>query len=89
MNALHEYNMDSMDFTSELSEPKTKTVPAVIFKEGDLILYREYIRYTVDYTENPPKETFDFSGRIIIERIASTKDDCTTIDKVFEGVMQE
>lgn len=81
--------MDSEEFTSELSEPKTKTVPAVIFKEGDLLLYREYIRYTIDYTENPPKETFDFSGRVIIERIASTKDDCTIIDKVFEGVAQE
>ena len=88
MNTLHEYNIDSVEFSSELSQPKTQTVPAVILKEGDLILYREYIRYTVDYTENPPKETFDFSGRIIIERIASTKDDCTTIDKVFEGVMQ-
>lgn len=89
MNTLHEYNMDSMDFTQELNEPKTHTVPAVILKEGDLILYREYIRYTVDYTENPPKESFDFSGRVILERIVSTKDDCTTIDKVFEGVMQE
>lgn len=88
MNTLHEYNMDSVDFTQELNEPKTKTVPAIILKEGDLILYREYIRYTVDYTETPPKETFDFSGRIILERIASTKDDCTTIDKVFEGVAQ-
>ena len=88
MNTLHEYNIDSVEFSSELSQPKTQTVPAIILKEGDLILYREYIRYTVDYTENPPKETFDFSGRIIIERIASTKDDCTTIDKVFEGVMQ-
>ena len=88
MNTLHAYNIDSVEFSSELSQPKTQTVPAIILKEGDLILYREYIRYTVDYTENPPKETFDFSGRIIIERIASTKDDCTTIDKVFEGVMQ-
>lgn len=89
MNTLHEYNIDSTEFSEELEGPKTKTVPAVILKEGDLILYREYIRYTVDYTENPPKETFDFSGRIIIERIASTKDDCTTIDTVFTGVYQE
>lgn len=89
MNTLHIYNMDSEDFSRELSEPKTQTVPVIILKEGDLILYREYVRYTIDYTENPAKETFDFSGRIIIERIADTNGGCTTIDKVFEGVAQE
>lgn len=73
---------------SKMLEKKTYTSQIQGFQEGDLILTRELAGYHVDYTTVPETEGYEYTGRVLIQRVSNTKDGYTTFDWVFYGVME-
>lgn len=85
-NVLYEETETPEEFSKMLAK-KTYTTQLVGFKEGDLILTRELAGYHVDYTTTPETEGYEYTGRVLIQRVSNIKDGYTTFDWVFYGMM--